>query len=243
MAFQFQDSVNLYKIYLSSFFTVYDVITDLVFKMDSHADGKVYYLRVTENIMRIFFVNNAQDPVLLTINYGQPLADKISIPVGNSNLCLCSNSDIGQTRKKSTYFGLYLHTQNTQTQMKLSKSKDSDFAIHVTLCNIRALPTLVQLSKQFIREHGKQKCTRTKFLLLKEELPIVLAENVCEDYKELRTNNFLQSDNSAKRFYCKCSLFWYAPSQCFSQFGPNHEMKYVKQFHNNKYIGFKRINE
>ncbi len=61
--------------------------------MNSADDGKVYYLRVTEKIMRIFFVNNAQDPVLLTINYGQPLADKISIPVGNSNLCLCSNSD------------------------------------------------------------------------------------------------------------------------------------------------------
>jgi hypothetical protein len=211
--------------------------------MDSADDGKVYYLRVTANIMRIFFVNNAQDPVLLTINYGQPLTDKISIPVGNSNLCLCSNSDIGQTRKKCTYYGLYLHTQNTQRQMKLKESKESDFAIHITLCNIKSLPTLVQISKQFIREHGKQKCTRTKFLSLKEELPIALAENVCEDYKELRTNNFLLSDNSVKRYYCKCSLFWYAPSQCFSQFGPNHEMKYVKQFHNNKFIGFKRIDE
>ncbi len=211
--------------------------------MDSPADGMVYYLRVTANIMRIFFVNNTQDTVLLTINYGQPLVDKICIPVGNSNLCLCSNSDIGNTRKKSTYCGLYLHTQDSQTQMKLGTSKESDFAIHITLCNIRALPTLLQLSKQFIREHGSQKCTRTKFLLLKEELPLTLAENVCEDYKELRTNNFLQSDNSAKRYYCKCSLFWYAPSQCFSQFGPNHEMKYVKQFHNNKFIGFKRINE
>ncbi len=53
----------------------------LFFKMENADDGKVYYLRVTEKIMRIFFVNNAQDPVLLTINYGQPLPDKISIPV------------------------------------------------------------------------------------------------------------------------------------------------------------------
>jgi hypothetical protein len=137
---------------------------------------------------------------------------------------------------------LFAHTKHANTNEAKTKQRIGLCNTHYTL-QYKTLPTLVQLSKQFIREHGKQKCTRTKFLSLKEELPIALAKNVCEDYKELRTNNFLQSDNSAKRFYCKCSLFWYAPSQCFSQFGPNHEMKYVKQFHNNKFIGFKRIDE
>jgi hypothetical protein len=184
---------------------------DCIFIMDSAADGLVYFLRVPRNILRIFFVNNSQDTILLTINYGQPMVDTINIPVGNSNLCLCSNSHIGKARKNTSYGGLSLHTQNSHMQMSLNNGRGSDFALHITLSNSRQLPTLLQLSKQFIREHGSQKCNKTRFQLLKQKLPRTLAESICEDYKELRTNQFLQLEDSSKLYFCKCSKFWYAP--------------------------------
>jgi hypothetical protein len=206
--------------------------------MASPTDDHVYFLHATTNIMRIFFVNNTQDTILLTINYDQPQKDTISIPVGNSNLCLCTSSHIGKARINNRYRGIFLHTQNSHTQMSMKNGKESDFVLNIMLCSSKELPTLLQLSKQFIREQGSEVCNKTRFKLLEKELPLSLAESVCENYKDLKTNNFLHSEGSSKPYFCKCSLFWYAPSQCFSQFGPNTEIKYVKQFHNKKFIGF-----
>jgi hypothetical protein len=91
--------------------------------------------------------------------------------------------------------------------MSMKKGKESDFVLNILLCNSKKLPTLLQLSKQFIREHGSQACNKTRFKLLEKELPLSLAESVFENYKDLKTNHFLWSESSSKPYFCKCSLF------------------------------------
>ncbi len=77
--------------------------TELALKMDQqNKDHMVHVLHVSENIKRIFIVNNAQNSVNLVAHYGQRWEDSINIPVGNSSLCVCRKSFTGIARSDGT---------------------------------------------------------------------------------------------------------------------------------------------
>jgi hypothetical protein len=206
-------------------------------------DHMVHVLHVSENIQRIFIVNNAQNSVNLIAHYGQRWEDSVNVPVGNSSLCLCRKSFLGIARSDGTYRGISLHAKTSNIQIKITWGEGwEDWALHVTICDIHSPPTLLQLAKQFVRENGSWDSTKTRYRSLVKEIPTQLAQEVCESYAELRTDYQLEGYGSGYSIhYCKCTLFWYGPRQQYARFGPNLPIKYIKRFHRRGFTRFLAI--
>jgi hypothetical protein len=197
-------------------------------------DQMVNVLHVSENIQRIFIVNNSQNVVNLVAHYGQRWEDSINIPVGNSSLCACRKSFMGIARSDGTYRGTSLHAKTSNIQINITWGEGwEDLALHVTICDVQSPPpTLLQLAKQFVRENGSWDSTKTRYHSLLKEIPTQLEQEVCESYTELRTEYQLEGYSKREAiFYCKCTLFWYGPGQQYARYGPNLPIKYIKRFH------------
>ncbi len=174
--------------------------------------------------MRIFFVNNSPETISLVAEFGQNWLEEIEIPVGNLNLCLCISSHIGHARRDDSYRGISLHAKTTTIQMKIIKGEGTqEVALHVNIYNTTSLPTLYQLTKQFVREQGSEASTKTRFKQLMQDLPAQVAKEVCEEYKDLRPKTFLEGRN--KVYYCRCTFLWYGPGRPWAKFGPNFPLK------------------
>jgi len=197
--------------------------------MSQPCEELISYLHVSVNIMRIFFVNNSPEAIVLVTEFGQRWFEEVEIPVGNSNLCLCISSHIGHARRDDSYRGISLHAKTSAIQMKITKGEGiQEVALHVNIYNTKSLPTLYQLTKQFVREQGSEASNKTRFKQLIQDVPAQVAKEVCEEYKDLRPMTYLNGESRV--YYCKCTFLWYGPGRPWAKFGPSFPLKYIERY-------------
>ncbi len=96
--------------------------------------------------------------------------------------------------------------------MKITKGEGiQEVALHVIIYNTKSLPTLYQLTKQFVREQGSEASNTTRFKQLIQDVPAQVAEEVCEEYKDLRPKTYLNGESRV--YYCRCTFLWYGPGR------------------------------
>ena len=208
-----------------------DIIHD-----DSDPSNFIHVLHITSNIMKVYFTNTSNESASFKIKYSQPYDDFLDIRTGFSSLCLCTYSVMGHKRLKFSYVGITLYAKSTNTRFKIVKggAKD-DFVLHVTISNASIPPTLFSLSKQLVRKYSTLNSCESDFRQLKSELPVNIAEEVCQEFTELRTWFFLEKMKIQPPFYCSCTMFWYEPGKFYTQLCKNFTHRQIKKFHKRTY--------
>jgi hypothetical protein len=172
-------------------------------------EGEEYRMRLPKHIMKVFFVNTTQTSVKFDAFYIQDWKDHLDVPPGYSSICLCSSSPLGYPRRALCYLAVAFHAQSSQFKLQVTAGGGStDFFVQIMISDRKTPATLYDLAKHVVRETGDSKQCESKYNQLKEEVPVAVADDICIDYVELRTDFWIKQVNwTNKRFFCPCTLF------------------------------------
>jgi hypothetical protein len=201
----------------------------------SEKDG--YKMKIPKHIMKVFYVNNTQTSVKFDAFYTQAWQDQLEVPPGYSCICLCSSSPLGHPRRALCYLGVAFHAQSSQFKLQITAGGGSkDLFVQIMISDKKTPASLYDLAKHVIKQTGPSKHCESKYNQLKEEVPVTVADDICNDYVELRTDFWIKKTTwPNKRFFCSCTLFWYEKGGFFRQLSSNFKEKDIKRFHKTQY--------
>jgi hypothetical protein len=203
-------------------------------------EGEEYRMRIPKHIMKVFFVNTTKTTVRFDAFYTQDWQDHLDVPPGYSCICLCSSSALGYPRRALCYLGVAFHAQSSQFKLQVTAGGGStDFFVQIMISDRKTPATLYDLAKHVVRETGDSKHCESKYNQLKEEVPVAVADDICKDYVELRTDFWTRKttwpNSKLWRCFCPCTLFWYERGGFFRQLSSTFTEKDIKRFHKTQY--------
>jgi hypothetical protein len=201
------------------------------------SDENGYRMKIPKHIMKVFFVNNTQTSVKFDAFYTQSWKDHLDVPKGYSCICLCSSSPLGHPRRALCYLGVAFHAQSSQYKLQITAGGgETDLFVQIMISDKKTPAALYDLAKHVIRQTGPIKNCESKYNQLKKEVPLTLADDICNEYIELRTNFWIKNTlGHNRKFFCPCTLFWYEKGAFFTQLTSNFNEKDLKRFHKIQY--------